>query len=72
MASSSARVARAPPAPVAAAPSAKSVQQFQELKRSLGEHVSWELTGDSYDKLWMNFTEAGNEQQAKTFAAILK
>ena len=69
---SSAPVIRAPRAPVTAAPSPKSVQQFQELKRALYDIASWELTDDSYDKLWMNFSEGGNEQQAKTFAAILK
>lgn len=60
------------PAPVAAPVSPQAMQQFNELKRGLGELVSWELTGNDYEVLSMSFTEAGNEQQAKAFAAVLK
>lgn len=71
MASAQAPV-RAPSAPVSAPLSPEALAKFQELKRTLGEMVSWELTSDGYEALGMSFTEGGNEQQARTFAAILK
>ncbi len=63
---------RAPVAPAAAPVSSQAAAHFMELKRGLGEIVSWELTSNTWDKLMMTFGEAGSEQQARTFAAILK
>lgn len=65
-------------APRTAVPKAPSVSpltsresaQFQALKRSLAEIVSWELT-DSH-LLRMAFTEAGSEAQAQAFIASLQ
>lgn len=65
---------RAPKAPAAAsAPvSEKQAAEFEQMKRNLNQIASWELIGNSWDKLAMAFTESGNEAQAKTLLAILE
>jgi hypothetical protein len=52
--------------------SARQSAEFEALKKSLGHIGSWELIGNSWDKLSMAFTESGNENQARILLSILE
>jgi hypothetical protein len=64
--------AKAPSAPSNAQVSSKDVAEFTALKKSLGHIDSWDLSGDSWDKVMMKFTEVAKPTQASAFLNALE
>lgn len=64
--------ARTPSAPASAQVNSKDVAEFTALKKSLVHIDSWDLSGDSWDKVMLKFSETAKPEQASAFLNALE
>jgi len=61
-----------PSAPAAKPMAAKSSEEFTQLKRSLNEIASWEISPNDYSKIPLIYKTMGTEQQARSFVKAIQ
>ena len=61
----------APNMPSSKPVSGKAQEEFTALKKKHNEIASWSMSPNSWDKIQINYTSTGNEEQAKTFLSAI-
>lgn len=61
-----------PQAPKAAPMSGKASEEFSQLKHSLSDIASWEISPNGWDRIQIAYATMGNDKQAKSLIAAIE